>query len=285
MQPLTEEKAKGMTFMENDLIIQTNIKKPTPGMKKTELEKMLAAEGFSYEDFRMLRHQLRDDPRKGIQELFAKEERRYNALLALQKEYEKRCSYENKLYQSQFTTIAGIDEVGRGPLAGPVYAGAVILSREKQILGIRDSKKLSAKKREELSKEIIENCIAYGIGTASETEIDEINILNATKLAMKRAVEALSIKPQFLLLDALELPEIKLPQFSMIKGDDLSVSIGAASIVAKVARDHFMEEMSERFPEYGFHENKGYGTQQHIDAIRKFGICKLHRKSFVKNFL
>jgi ribonuclease HII len=253
------------------------------GIKPDTLKEILSQ--ANHEEFVFIREALSNETRKTIISLLEKEQRRYERELIKIQEYHVRCKYENKLLTSGFTLIAGIDEVGRGPLAGPVYTCAVILDPNIQILGIKDSKKLNEKQRDELSYEIKEKCIAYSLGIATEGEIDEYNILNATKLAMKRAVEGLPIKPDFLLIDALELKALEIPQYPIIKGDDLSVSIGAASIVAKVARDTLMKEFALEYPEYGFEENKGYGTKLHIDAIKKYGLCKIHRRSFVKNFI
>ncbi|MDR1641900.1 MAG: ribonuclease HII [Clostridiales bacterium] len=193
-------------------------------------------------------------------------------------------AFERKLEAEGFSFIAGIDEVGRGPLAGPVYACAVILPKDCAIMGVKDSKKLSEKNREELSAIIKEKAVAWNIGTADEKEIDSINILKATMRAMKDAVNGLSVKADSLLVDALSLPEIPLRQLAIIGGDGLSISIAAASIVAKVARDALMREYDLTYPEYGFAAHKGYGTKQHIDAIGKHGLCPIHRVSFAAKF-
>ncbi len=191
--------------------------------------------------------------------------------------------YERKY--SQYTYICGIDEVGRGPLAGPVVAGAVILPKDCNILYINDSKKLSEKKREELYDCIMENAIAASVGFASVERIDEINILQATYEAMREAVSKLAVLPDILLNDAVTIPEITIPQVPIIKGDAKSISIGAASIIAKVTRDRLMVEYDAIFPEYGFASNKGYGSSQHIEAIKKYGPCPIHRKTFIGNFV
>ena len=194
--------------------------------------------------------------------------------------------YERECFQKGFKLVAGVDEVGRGPLAGPVVAAAVILplDDEKRILGIDDSKKLSAKKREALAEQIKKVAIAYAIEEVSEEVIDEINILQATRLAMKRAIEKLSPCPDFVVTDGNMTLDIALPQQSIVKGDAKVASIGAASILAKVHRDALMKEYAKEFPWYGFERNAGYGTQAHIDAIKERGICKIHRKTFVKKF-
>lgn len=181
--------------------------------------------------------------------------------------------------------IAGIDEVGRGPLAGPVMAGAVILPKDHPILYLNDSKKLTEKKREELYEVIMKEAVAVGIGMASEQRIDEINILNATYEAMREAIGKLAPQPDILLNDAVKIPGVSIRQVPIIKGDAKSVSIAAASIVAKVTRDRLMAEYEKIYPGYGFAKNKGYGTAEHIAAIKEMGPCPIHRRSFIKNFI
>ncbi len=187
--------------------------------------------------------------------------------------------FETELYNKGINFIAGIDEVGRGPLVGPVVTAAVILPKDFYDERINDSKKLTEKKRELLYDVIMENAISVGIGISSEDVIDEINILNATKRAMLEAVNNLSVKPEHLLIDAVKL-DTDIPQTSIIKGDAKSESIAAASIIAKVTRDRMMIELDKIHPEYDFKHNKGYGTKKHIEAIRKYGIIKEHRKTF-----
>lgn len=187
--------------------------------------------------------------------------------------------FETELYNKGINFIAGIDEVGRGPLVGPVVTAAVILPKDFYDERINDSKKLTEKKRELLYDVIMENAISVGIGISSEDVIDEINILNATKRAMLEAVNNLSVKPEHLLIDAVKL-NTDIPQTSIIKGDAKSESIAAASIIAKVTRDRMMIELDKIHPEYDFKHNKGYGTKKHIEAIRKYGIIKEHRKTF-----
>lgn len=187
--------------------------------------------------------------------------------------------FETELYESGIKYIAGIDEVGRGPLVGPVVTAAVILPRDFYDERINDSKKLTEKKRELLYDVIMENAVSVGIGISSEDVIDEINILEATKKAMIEAVNNLSVKPEHLLIDAVKL-NIDIPQTSIIKGDAKSESIAAASIIAKVTRDRMMIELDKLHPEYDFKHNKGYGTKKHIEAIEKYGIIKEHRKTF-----
>ena len=181
--------------------------------------------------------------------------------------------------------ICGVDEAGRGPLAGPVTAGAVILPKDCTILYLNDSKKLSEKRREELFLEIREKAVLYSVGIVGPERIDEINILQATYEAMRQAVSGLGVVPDLLLNDAVTIPELAIPQVPIIKGDAKSVSIAAASILAKVTRDHRMEEYDRQFPQYGFAKHKGYGTAAHVAALREFGPCPIHRRSFLKNIL
>ncbi len=191
---------------------------------------------------------------------------------------------ERELFASGIQTICGVDEAGRGPLAGPVYAAAVILPPETEIPGLDDSKKLTEKKREALFPVICEQAIAYGIGFADEKEIDGINILQATFLAMRRAVEQLSVKPELALVDGNRDPGFDLPVRTVVKGDSLSANIAAASVLAKVSRDRFMTELAKRYPEYGFEIHKGYGTKKHYEALREHGPCVAHRRTFLRSF-
>lgn len=223
------------------------------------------------------------DERSGVQKLVSTARKRREGYLAELsrtesiKKYEK--EYDNYLY------ICGIDEVGRGPLAGPVVAGAVILPKDCRILYINDSKKLSAAKREELYDEIMEHAVATGIGMASPERIDEINILQATYEAMRQAIGNLKVSPDLLLNDAVTIPKVEIPQVPIIKGDAKSISIGAASIIAKVTRDRMMEEYDRIFPGYGFAGNKGYGSAEHIAALQKLGPSPIHRRSFITHFV
>ncbi len=193
---------------------------------------------------------------------------------------EKLMQYEEEVFSCGYELIGGIDEVGRGPLAGPVVASVVILPRKAKIPGINDSKKLSPLQRERLCKTISTTIIDWGIGIVDERVIDEINILQATYLAMNKAIKSLKSKPHFLLVDGRKIPHLDIPQKPIIKGDQLSISIAAASILAKVTRDRMMIEYDNEFPQYGFAQHKGYGTESHIKAIKKYGICKIHRRSF-----
>ena len=183
-----------------------------------------------------------------------------------------------------YRILCGVDEAGRGPLAGPVCAAAVILPEHLEIPGLNDSKKLTDKKRRELFPLIKEQAVAYGIGIATEGEIDEINILQATYLAMERAVAQLSVKPDLLLIDGNRAKDFGIPAKTVVKGDSLSASIAAASILAKVTRDDMMLELAETYPQYGFDIHKGYGTKAHYAALTEYGACQIHRKSFLKKF-
>lgn len=193
--------------------------------------------------------------------------------------------YENLAYADGFEVVCGIDEAGRGPLAGPVYAAAVILPKGHIVEGVNDSKKISKKKRDMLYDKIIEECVDYSIGVATEKEIDEINILQATFLAMRRAVEGLSVKPDIALIDGNKTPNLDIEQRAIIKGDSKSANISAASIIAKVSRDRYMLEMAEKYPEYQFEKHKGYGTKLHYEMIEKYGVSPIHRITFLKKFL
>ena len=191
---------------------------------------------------------------------------------------------ENEYFSKGVSVICGVDEAGRGPLAGPVCAAAVILPANLELPGLTDSKKLTDKRRRELFPMIKEKAIAYGIGFATEQEIDEINILQATYLAMERAVEALQAKPEYLLIDGNRAKDFGIPTRTVVKGDSLSASIAAASVLAKVSRDDIMLEMAEKYPEYGFEVHKGYGTKAHYEALRAHGHSPIHRMSFLKKF-
>lgn len=204
-------------------------------------------------------------------------------LQAERERLEKMKEYEHTY--AACTAICGVDEAGRGPLAGPVVAGAVILPKDCEILFLNDSKKLSKNRREELFLEIQGKAEAWNVGIVGPDVIDDINILQATYEAMRRAIAGLSVKPQLLLNDAVMIPGVETMQMPIIKGDAKSVSIAAASILAKVTRDHIMMEYDTLFPLYGFAKHKGYGTPAHIAAIREFGPCPIHRRSFIKNFV
>ena len=225
----------------------------------------------------------KEDTRSGVQKLIAQCRKKEAALEAEKQRIENMKVYEHKYEHLGY--LCGIDEVGRGPLAGPVVACAVILPQDSRILYLNDSKKLSASKREELYDVIMREAVSVGIGMRSPERIDEINILQATYEAMREAVSKLEVVPQLLLNDAVTIPQITIPQVPIIKGDAKSVSIAAASIVAKVTRDRMMEEYDKVFPEYGFASNKGYGSADHIAALKKYGETPIHRKTFITHFI
>lgn len=223
------------------------------------------------------------DERSGVVKMVQSARKKIEAL-----EKEKARTEIMKKYEKEydaFSYICGIDEVGRGPLAGPVIAGAVILPKDCNILYLNDSKQLSEKKREELYDVIMREAVSVGLGLASHERIDEINILQATFEAMREAISKCSPAPDILLNDAVNIPNVNIKQVPIIKGDAKSISIAAASIVAKVTRDRLMVEMDRVYPGYHFAENKGYGSKAHIDALKKLGPCPIHRRSFIKNFM
>ncbi len=228
-------------------------------------------------------NEYKSDERSGVQALVSHAGRRAEKYEAETARIEKMKIYERKY--ADFASICGIDEVGRGPLAGPVVAAAVILPKDCSILYINDSKQLSEKKREELYGIITEQAVSVGIGMSSPERIDEINILQATYEAMREAIGNLDPGPDLLLVDAVTIPDVDIRQVSIIKGDAKSISIGAASIVAKVTRDRMMVEYDAQMPEYGFASNKGYGSADHIEALKKYGPSPIHRKSFIGNFI
>ena len=236
------------------------------------------------EQWNALFSQYKTDERAGVQKLITQYE---NKLLKHKKEQERlyrMLEFERK-YGDEFSCICGIDEAGRGPFAGPVVAGAVILPKNCDILYINDSKKLSAKKREELYEVIMEKAVCAKTAVVSPKVIDEINILQATYEAMRQAISMLEPQPTLLLNDAVNIPGVPMKQVSIIKGDAKSISIGAASIIAKVTRDAMMVEYDKIYPEYDFASNKGYGSAKHIEALKKYGPCPIHRKSFIHNFI
>ena len=194
-------------------------------------------------------------------------------------------SYELKAHENGYKVVCGIDEAGRGPLAGPVFAAAVVLPENYSHPVLNDSKKLSEKKRDAVYDDIIKDAVCYSVGIATEEEIDEINILNATFLAMKRAVDGLSIKPDFAYIDGNQYPKTGVKEETIVKGDGKCISVAAASIIAKVSRDRFMLEIDKQYPEYQFGKHKGYGTKLHYEMIEKYGVSKVHRRSFLKKIL
>ena len=249
----------------------------TIGSIKKEFENMPAS------GWKKLYEKYASDERKGVKNLLEKYKKQEEKL-----ELERQRTEQMKQYEREYEHlgyVCGIDEVGRGPLAGPVVACAVILPKDCQILYINDAKKLSAAKREELYQEIEKEAVGIGLGMASPARIDEINILNATYEAMRMAISKLPVRPQILLNDAVTIPQVEIPQVPIIKGDAKSISIAAASIVAKVTRDRMMVEYDKQMPEYGFASNKGYGAAAHIEALKKYGPSPIHRQSFIGNFI
>ncbi len=227
--------------------------------------------------------EFRNDERQGVQKLILQYEKKVEKYREELKRIENMCVYEKKYSQAQY--ICGIDEVGRGPLAGPVVTCAVILPKDCRILYVNDSKKLSEKKREELYSILMKQALDVSIGVESPEKIDEINILQATYSAMRKSIEGLKYKPDIVLVDAVTIPGISYKQEPIIKGDAKSISIAAASIIAKVTRDRMMADYDKLYPDYDFASNKGYGTEKHIQALKEKGASPIHRKSFITNFI
>ncbi|MCU9813829.1 ribonuclease HII [Paraclostridium sp. AKS73] len=223
---------------------------------------------------------LKDDERKSVKNIAIKLAKKLDKIRAENERLELINTFENEGYEKGYTYIGGIDEAGRGPLAGPVVAAVVVFKPGTKIEGINDSKKLSEAKRDELFDIIRDQALDYGIGIVQREEIDKYNILNATYMAMKKAINCLKKTPDYLLVDAAHVPDVSIDQKSIIKGDSKSISIAAASILAKVTRDSIMYEYDKMYPEYGFASHKGYGTDQHYKAIREHGITTIHRRSF-----
>ncbi|WP_078380914.1 ribonuclease HII [Sutcliffiella halmapala] len=221
----------------------------------------------------------RNDERKGVRTLLRRFEKKVEQETLLHEQFNEMLRYEKALYQEGYRYLAGVDEVGRGPLAGPVVAAAVILPQDFYLPGLTDSKKLSAQKRADFNVYIRKNAISYGIGIIDSRTIDKVNIYEATKLAMIQAIEQLAVKPEYLLIDAMKL-DVKIPQESIIKGDATSISIAASSVLAKETRDTYMKELGLKYPAYGFDKNMGYGTKEHVEAIKHEGIMNEHRHSF-----
>ena len=245
-------------------------------------------ESIAHDDTEALRRFIldnREDGRKGVISILNKAEKLIEAYEAELARTEVMYAFEDKYKAKGYSYICGIDEVGRGPFAGPVVTAAVILPDDRRLLYLNDSKQVKKEKREELYDIITREAVCYGIGVVSETRIDEINILNATKEAMRMAVNNLSVKPDFLLVDSVDLNMLGIPLEHPDKGDTLSASIAAASIVAKVTRDRMMEEYAKVYPGYGFEKNAGYGTADHIAAIKKIGPCPLHRRTFIHKYI
>ena len=228
---------------------------------------------------------LNNDSRKSVQNLGKSLSKKLEKIKKEEERLEFINTFENEGYEKGYLYIGGVDEAGRGPLAGPVVASVVVLKKGTKIPYVNDSKKLSEAKREELFEVIKKEALDYGIGIVDNEEIDEYNILNATYMAMKKALNSLNKTPDYLLLDAVTIPNLDIKQFPIIKGDAKSISIASASILAKVTRDRIMYKYDEIYPEYGFKNHKGYGTKEHYEAIEKHGITPIHRKSFLKNVL
>lgn len=246
-------------------------------MKRTvkEIEQLLR----TLDEHHPLFQEIARDERKSVQNLLMRWYKQKERAQKEQNQWKQMSQYEQSLYAKGVTFVAGIDEAGRGPLAGPVVAAAVILPKDAYLPGLNDSKKLSEAKREALFAQIQATAISIGIGIVSAKEIDERNIYQATKQAMVQAIEQLTPKPEYLLIDAMELP-LAVPQQSLIKGDANSVSIAAASVVAKVTRDAIMKQLAAQYPQYGFEKHMGYGTEYHLQAIRTYGVTEHHRRSF-----
>ncbi len=239
----------------------------------------------SMEDYPPLIETLKKDHRKSVYQLGVNLQKKYGIYRGELLRLEKMREYEKTAYQHGYSFVAGIDEVGRGPLAGPVVSAAVILPKDFLILHINDSKKLSPKKREELYIKIKDHALDIGIGVVDAPIIDRVNIYQATKMSIVLAVNNLQIKPDILFLDAMKCEDLPIPQWTIIKGDTKSISIAAASIIAKVTRDKMMEDYHNSYPHYCFNKNKGYGTHEHRMAINEHGIISIHRKSFLKNII
>lgn len=249
--------------------------------KLSEIKEEFAASDVA--DLPMLFARYEADSRAGVRNLLKKYFKIHDKWLKELFRLEQMKKYEHGY--RQYSYICGVDEAGRGPLAGPVAAGAVILPRDCEILYLNDSKKLSAAKREELYEVITREAVAWGVGLVGPDVIDEVNILQATYLAMKQAIGKLGVEPDLFLNDAVTIPGITAKQVPIVKGDAKSISIAAASILAKVTRDRLMEQYDSIYPEYGFASHKGYGSAAHIEAIRKYGPCPIHRRSFITHFV
>ena len=252
-------------------------------MSKSISEIKIEFEQAGEQQWEALCQEYETDSRTGVKNLTARYRKKQQALVQERERLEVMKTFERKY--ADYSFICGIDEAGRGPLAGPVVAGAVVLPKNCKILYLNDSKKLSAKRRDELFDEIREKAISYGIGMSSPAQIDSINILQATYEAMRLAIEDLEVVPDLLLNDAVTIPQVPIKQIAIIKGDAKSLSIAAASVMAKVSRDRLMVQYAEMYPEYGFEGHKGYGSAAHIEAIKKYGPCPIHRLTFIKNFM
>lgn len=250
-------------------------------MTGKQIEDFIKTQGM--ESYRLFVPQLIEDERAAVQKLGQKLQKKLVKYEDERKRVAGLWTYEMELAKEGYRMIAGLDEAGRGPLAGPVVAAAVILPSDLFIEGINDSKKISEKKRGELFDIIYEHALAVGVGIVNHDVIDEINILRATERAMVEAVQNLKIKPDSLLIDAVKVADINIRQQSIIKGDQKSISIAAASVIAKVTRDRIMNQYHEAYPQYGFASHKGYGTKEHYESIHRYGIIPIHRRSFLSN--
>lgn len=247
--------------------------------KPTQKELMLKAEEMAPQEAYHWLLELSEEFGDSVRKIADKYYKKLEAEKKERERLETMMAFERDARQKGYCCIGGVDEAGRGPLAGPVVAACVILPEDAYICGLNDSKKVSPAKRDKLYDEIREKAIAYGIGLADHTYIDRVNILNATKKAMETAIMSMKIKPDYLIIDAVHL-DLDIPQLSIPKADALSVSTAAASILAKVIRDRIMEKMDIQYPGYGFAQHKGYGTREHIEAIKRLGLCPIHRRSF-----
>ncbi|HLS07213.1 MAG TPA: ribonuclease HII [Bacillota bacterium] len=241
-----------------------------------QLKEMLTANLLTDEHIQQLTH----DPRKGVQQLVRIYKRNQKQIALLNKQFSQMLTYEKKFWDQGLSYVAGVDEAGRGPLAGPVVAAAVILPDDFKLLGINDSKALSVEEREKFFQQITKEAISYHISFVDQATIDELNILEATKLAMEDALLNLQPQPQVALIDAVKLQLSSFKADTIIKGDEKSVTIAAASILAKVSRDRYMAKIHEKYPNYNFHKHKGYGTNDHLKRLKRYGVSPIHRRSF-----
>ena len=245
-------------------------------LKINEIKKLLQEENIAEEFL----EELKQDNRAGVKKLLANFYNKKKEEERLKNEYAEKLVYENKLYNDGYEFVCGVDEVGRGPLAGPVVAACVILKKDSYFAGLNDSKKLSKNKREQLFQKIVKEALSYAVVSVDNREIEKHNIYNATKIAMLKAIKKLKIKPDFILIDAMPLDTKEIKNLSIIKGDTKSISIAAASVIAKVYRDKYMCEMAKIYPNYDFENNAGYGTKKHLEALEKYGITPIHRRDF-----
>jgi len=246
-----------------------------------EIQKIVTEQGNLLSDTEI--SFLNQDPRVGVSKIYQQFCRQRVLIEKENNRLQNMALYEKQAREQGFKLIAGVDEAGRGPLAGPVVAGAVIFSEGCLIKGVNDSKKLTPLARARLFAEIKEKAVCWAVGMANVEEIDNLNILQASLVAMRRAVQNLTTHPDYVMVDAVQIPEVGVPQLPIIKGDGKSITIAAASIIAKVTRDRMMEDYDKKFPAYGFGRHKGYGTRDHIKALQLYGYCSLHRQTFVRN--